>query len=77
SAPDERRGEHAAAVLRLHPGHVMPTLDELREHFRASGIAKQKWPEELHEVTEFPRTASGKIQKFRVRGDIAASRGRE
>ena len=77
SAPDERLGEHAAAVLRLHPGHAMPTLDELREHFRASGIAKQKWPEELHEVTEFPRTASGKIQKFRVRGDIAASRGRE
>ncbi|MFD3811822.1 AMP-binding protein [Rhodococcus sp. NPDC058639] len=77
SAPDERLGEHAAAVLRLHPGHAMPTLDELREHFRASGIAKQKWPEELHEVAEFPRTASGKIQKFRVRGDIAASRGRE
>ncbi len=77
SAPDERLGEHAAAVLRLHPGHTLPTLDEVRAHFLQAGIAKQKWPEELHEVEEFPRTASGKIQKFRVRADIAASHGRE
>jgi acyl-coenzyme A synthetase/AMP-(fatty) acid ligase len=31
------------------------------------GLAKQKWPEELHEVTDFPRTASGKVQKFLLR----------
>ncbi len=58
-------GERAAAVLRVRPGHAMPTLDEVRDHFEAAGVAKQKWPEELHRVDDFPRTASGKVQKFR------------
>ncbi|MDV6266875.1 AMP-binding protein [Rhodococcus globerulus] len=71
SAPDERLGEHVAAVLRLLPGHSLPTMDELRAHFDRAGVAKQKWPEELHQVDDFHRTASGKIQKFLVRQDIA------
>ncbi|WP_165693817.1 cyclohexanecarboxylate-CoA ligase, partial [Mycolicibacterium diernhoferi] len=36
----------------------------------------QKWPEELLEVPagqDFPRTASGKVQKFRVRQEVAAT----
>jgi acyl-CoA synthetase len=74
SAPDERLGEHAAAVLCVRPGHTMPTLDEVRRHFQAMGVARQKWPEELHEVDDFPRTASGKIQKAIVRQGIAACR---
>ncbi|MEE2030665.1 AMP-binding protein [Rhodococcus chondri] len=74
AVPDERLGEHAAAVLRLRPGHTLPTLDEVRAQFKAAGLAKQKWPEELHEVDDFPRTASGKIQKFVVRRDIATVR---
>jgi acyl-coenzyme A synthetase/AMP-(fatty) acid ligase len=36
-------------------------------------MATQKWPEELHEVDDFPRTASGKVQKFLVRQNIALS----
>ncbi|MGE5694933.1 MAG: AMP-binding protein [Candidatus Sericytochromatia bacterium] len=72
SAPDERLGEHAAAVLRLRPGHATPTLDEIRTHFEASGVARQKWPEEVHVVVDFPRTASGKVQKALVRQDVAA-----
>jgi len=71
SAPDDRLGERVAAVLRVRPGHPMPTLDQVREHFAASGVARQKWPEELHEVDDFPRTASGKIQKHTVRQGIA------
>jgi acyl-CoA synthetase (AMP-forming)/AMP-acid ligase II len=70
AVPDDRLGERAAAVLRLRDGHEMPTLDEVRAHFRDAGIAVQKWPEELHRVPDdqdFPRTASGKVQKFRVR----------
>jgi non-ribosomal peptide synthetase component E (peptide arylation enzyme) len=35
------------------------------------GLAKQKWPEQLHSVDDFPRTASGKIQKFRLRQQLA------
>jgi cyclohexanecarboxylate-CoA ligase len=72
SAPDARLGERAAAVLRVKTGHAMPTLDEVREHFKRAGVATQKWPEELHEVDDFPRTASGKVQKFRVRQDLTA-----
>jgi acyl-CoA synthetase len=72
ATPDARLGERAAAVLRIRDGHDMPTLDEVRGHFKAAGVAIQKWPEELHRVDDFPRTASGKVQKFRVRQDIRA-----
>ncbi len=71
AAPDDRFGERAAAALRIREGHDMPTIDEVRDHFRAAGVATQKWPEELHEVDDFPRTASGKVQKFLVRQRIA------
>ena len=67
AAPDARLGERAAAVLRLRAGAAMPTLDEVRAHFESAGVARQKWPEELHRADEFPRTASGKVQKFVVR----------
>jgi acyl-CoA synthetase len=71
AAPDARLGEHAAAVLRLLPGHAAPGLDDVRAHLERAGLARQKWPEELHTVDDFPRTASGKVQKFRLRQDIA------
>jgi acyl-CoA synthetase len=74
AAPDERLGERTAAVLRVKAGQSMPTIDEVRDHFKRAGVATQKWPEELHEVDDFPRTASGKVQKFLVRQDIAACR---
>ncbi|WP_422746092.1 AMP-binding protein [Mycobacterium sp. WMMD1722] len=70
AAPDARLGERTAAVLRLRAGAAMPTLDAVRAHFEAMGVARQKWPEELHRVSadnDFPRTASGKVQKFQVR----------
>jgi acyl-CoA synthetase len=75
ATPDARLGERAAAVLRLKPGHAMPTIDEVREHFKRAGVATQKWPEELHQVDDFPRTASGKVQKFLVRQGIATQQG--
>jgi acyl-CoA synthetase (AMP-forming)/AMP-acid ligase II len=75
AAPDDRLGERTAAVLRLRDGAAMPTLDDVRAHFKAEGVAIQKWPEELHRVPEgedYPRTASGKVQKFLVRQHIGA-----
>ncbi|WP_024804564.1 AMP-binding protein [Nocardia sp. BMG51109] len=74
AVPDPRFGERTAAVLRLQPGGAAPDLDELRTHFGAAGLAKQKWPEEVHVVADFPRTPSGKIQKFVVRRELAAAR---
>ncbi|MET8209920.1 AMP-binding protein [Streptomyces sp. NPDC005373] len=72
AAPDARLGEHAAAVLRMLPGQRPPGMHELRNHFEGAGIARQKWPEELHVVEEFPRTASGKVKKFVLRQNIAS-----
>jgi acyl-CoA synthetase len=78
AAPDERLGEHAAAFFRLQDGVTAPDLERVREALAAAGLAKQKWPEELHVVAEFPRTPSGKIQKFalrdQLRGPSAAAR---
>ncbi|MBY8862331.1 AMP-binding protein [Nocardia sp. CA2R105] len=67
AAPDHRLGEHVAAVVRLKPNATTPTLEDLRAHFAESGLAKQKWPEEIHTVEELPRTPSGKVQKYRIR----------
>jgi acyl-CoA synthetase (AMP-forming)/AMP-acid ligase II len=72
AAPDPRLGERAAAVVRLRSGHELPTMDELRAHFERVGLARQKWPEQLHRVDEFPRTASGKVQKYVLRQSVAA-----
>jgi acyl-CoA synthetase (AMP-forming)/AMP-acid ligase II len=74
AAPDDRLGERAAAVLRLRAGAQAPTLDEVRAHLAAAGLAKQKWPESLHEVDDLPRTPSGKVQKFRLRQDLREGR---
>jgi acyl-CoA synthetase (AMP-forming)/AMP-acid ligase II len=67
AAPDDRLGEHAAAVVRVRDGIGAPTLEKVRAHLAAAGLARQKWPESLHEVSDFPRTPSGKVQKFRLR----------
>jgi acyl-CoA synthetase (AMP-forming)/AMP-acid ligase II len=73
-APDDRLGERAAAVIRLREGGEAPTLDDVRAHLQSVGLARQKWPESLHEVTDFPRTPSGKVQKFKLRDDLRAGR---
>jgi acyl-CoA synthetase (AMP-forming)/AMP-acid ligase II len=70
AAPDERLGERAAAVVSLRDGATLPSLDDVRAHLAQAGLARQKWPESLHQVTEFPRTASGKVQKFRLRQQL-------
>ena len=67
AVPDARLGEHAAAVIRVGPGVSAPTIDDVRAHLGSAGLARQKWPEELVVMEDFPRTASGKIQKFKLR----------
>jgi acyl-CoA synthetase (AMP-forming)/AMP-acid ligase II len=44
----------------------------VQKHFAAAGLAKQKWPEEIVAVDEFPRTPSGKVKKFVLRSEIRA-----
>ena len=72
--PDARLGEHAAAVVSIRRGAAVPTLEEVRQHLADAGLARQKWPESIHQVEEFPRTPSGKVQKFRLRQLLSEGR---
>ena len=75
AAPDERLGEHGCAFFRMQPGCEAPDLEAVRTHLAAAGLARQKWPEELRVVDELPRTASGKVQKFVLREQLAGRAG--
>ena len=68
AAPDERLGERGCAFVRMLPGAgEAPDLTSVRTHFEQAGMARQKWPEDIRTIAEFPRTPSGKIQKFVLR----------
>ena len=63
--PDEKWGESVAVFIRRAQGSDLnkPELfNYLREH-----LAPHKTPRLWFEVTEFPMTGSGKIQKFKLR----------
>ncbi len=70
AAPDERMGERVCAFVRVGGGFAPPTLDQIRQHLGAVGIARQKWPEALRIVGDFPRTPSGKIRKVDLRQEL-------
>ena len=70
AAPDARMGEHAAAFVRMVGERPAPDLGAMRRHLEAAGVARQKWPEELVGVDDFPRTSSGKVQKFVLRNRL-------
>ena len=67
AAPDPRLGERACAFVRMQPGTDAPDLDAVRVHLEARGLARQKWPEDVRAIVDFPRTPSGKIQKYVLR----------
>ena len=58
-------GEEVAAALRLHPGSTID-IDQVRA-FCHDRLAKFKIPRFIRIVDGFPLTASGKIQKYRLR----------
>jgi acyl-CoA synthetase len=72
--PDARLGERAVAIVRMREGSPPPTLEQLREHLAGKHLTKQKWPESIRAVTDFPRTPSGKVQKFRLRQQLREGR---
>lgn len=67
--PDERLGERLAALVVADP--PPPTLDELREHCRAQGLAKLKWPEHVLALDALPRSPSGKLLRTELEGLLA------
>jgi cyclohexanecarboxylate-CoA ligase len=79
--PDPVLVERVSAFVVLEPGSSV-TLPEIASYLRSRRIARQKVPERLTVVASLPKTASGKIQKFRLRtmqagpGDLDASSAR-
>ena len=75
--PDPRLVERACAFVVPRPGHAID-LDGIRDFLKAEGVARNYWPERIEIVEAMPRTASGKIQKFRLReiaSDFAGEAG--
>jgi acyl-CoA synthetase len=71
AAPDARLGEIGCVHFRMLTGSA-PDLAAVQAALAAAGLARQKWPELVREVREFPRTPSGKIQKFVLRERLRA-----
>ncbi|MCK9902095.1 AMP-dependent synthetase [Parafrankia colletiae] len=67
AVPDDRLGEKACAVLRLAPAAPLPTLDLIRQLLLDAGLGRQKLPEYVEAVQDFPRTSTGKIIKAELR----------
>jgi len=63
--PDEKLGEAIVAWIRVKTGEAAEQ-DEIREFCREK-IAHFKIPQHIRFVESFPMTASGKVQKFRMR----------
>ncbi|TMQ02154.1 MAG: long-chain-fatty-acid--CoA ligase [Deltaproteobacteria bacterium] len=64
--PSEKWGESPHAFVIVRAGATV-TDDELRR-FARDNLAHFKCPQEFHFVAELPKTATGKIQKFVLRG---------
>jgi len=60
--PDERWGEVGRAYVLARPGRELPDADDIARYCREH-LAPYKVPKEYLAVTDFPRTAAGKIQK--------------
>ena len=63
--PDERLGEEVAAAIRLNTNETL-TAEEVRA-FCEGRVARFKIPRHVRFVESFPMTASGKVQKFKLR----------
>lgn len=64
--PHPRLGETGCCFVSLKPGQRFD-LATLRQYLDSAGMARTYWPERVEIIDSFPRTASGKIQKFQLR----------
>ena len=63
--PDERYGEVVGAFIKLKDGKVL-SQEEVQEFCRGQ-IARYKIPKYVFFVEDYPKTASGKVQKYKLR----------
>ena len=68
-AADAERGQIVKAVVVLKPGHE-PTaqMTAVLQNFVKGTIAPYKYPRAIEYLTELPRTPTGKLQRFKLRG---------
>jgi 2-aminobenzoate-CoA ligase len=72
--PDDERGQVVKAFVVLRPGHAADatTARALQDFVKAS-IAPYKYPRAIEFRGELPRTATGKLQRFRLKPDGAGA----
>lgn len=72
--PDERLQERPCAFIQIADGHKPSdiSVDSLSAFLDDSGVQVQKHPEHLEITEKFPRTSTGKIQKFKLEKIIAS-----
>jgi acyl-CoA synthetase (AMP-forming)/AMP-acid ligase II len=73
--PDEKWGETIKALVVLRPGIAAPTEREVIDYCR-SKIAHFKCPTTVEFRDELARTATGKLQKFKLREPYWAGRSK-
>lgn len=73
-APCPERGQKVKAFVVLAPGYAPDAglVTILQDHAKAA-IAPYKYPREIEFVEALPKTATGKLQRFALRKDQAAS----
>ena len=70
--PDEERGQVVTAFVVLKPGLAggAAAAKELQDFVKRE-IAPYKYPRQIEFVEALPRTATGKLQRFRLREERA------
>jgi long-chain acyl-CoA synthetase len=72
--PDDEMGEQVKAVVQPAPGVTPgPELERELLDFLRERIARYKVPRSIDFVAELPRTATGKLQKHKIREDHMAA----
>jgi cyclohexanecarboxylate-CoA ligase len=69
SEPDAVMGERVCAFVILREDTTV-TLEDVRAHLAAAGLARFKLPERLVVRDALPRTASGKVRKSTLRAEL-------
>ncbi len=65
--PDPERGQIVKAFIVLRPGFdADEAMTKALQDFVKSSIAPYKYPRSIAYVTNLPRTATGKLQRFRL-----------
>lgn len=72
--PDPVLGEKACAYVKVAQNHEF-TFEDMIEYLMQQKMAKQKLPERLEIIDEFPATTTGKILKYELRRMIAKKLG--